>query len=401
MPVYKYEAIDTLGKSCKGVVESDSERSARQDIVRQGLTLIEIKGIGQTSGRIFLFREVLSSSDQVLFARQLCILLSAGLTIEDSLQALFQQAEKKYFRSLILFLRSEILEGSTLADALLKRKKDFPIFFSMLVRAGELSGHLPEILSLLADYLENRQNLFHKVLGALLYPAIVTVFSLFVIILMMVYVVPQVVGVFAHTKHQLPLLTRILIGVSGFLKAYWMWLVGMLGFLAWQFLRLLRSESKLFKFHSFLIKVPIVGKLVLALNTVRFSSTLAILLKGGVSLLQALAVSGSVIQNLPLKRLINRAEVLVSEGATLAAALSTEKFLPPIFLHLISNGEKTGQLPMLLDKASLILQRDAERRIMLFANLLEPLLILFTGGMVLTIVLAILMPILDMNTLIK
>ncbi|WP_092343148.1 MULTISPECIES: type II secretion system inner membrane protein GspF [Candidatus Ichthyocystis] len=401
MPVYRYEAIDELGKSCKGVIESDSERLARQDIVRQGLILVEINSIAQTSGRFFLFREVLSSSDQVLFARQLCILLSAGLTIEDSLQALVQQAEKKYFRSLILFLRSEILEGSTLADALLKRKKDFPVFFSMLVRAGELSGHLPEILSLLADYLENRQNLFHKVLGALLYPAIVTVFSLFVIILMMVYVVPQVVGVFAHTKHQLPLLTRILIGASGFLKTYWVWLVGVLGVLAWQFLRLLKSETKLFKFHNFLIKLPIVGKLVLALNTVRFSSTLAILLKGGVSLLQALTVSGSVIQNLPLKRLINRAEVLVSEGATLASALSTEKFLPPIFLHLISNGEKTGQLPMLLDKASLILQRDAERRIMLFASLLEPMLILFTGGMVLTIVLAILMPILDMNTLIK
>lgn len=401
MPVYKYKAIDSLGKPCAGVIESDSERLARQSILQQGLTLLEIRGADYSDRGFFVFRESLSSSDQVLFARQLSILLSAGLTIEDSLLALVQQSEKKHFRATVAVLRSDILEGSTLADALLKRGKDFPKFFSMLVRAGEMSGSLSEVLSLLSDYLENRQQLFQKVVGALVYPAIVTLFSMFVIVLMMVYVVPQVVGVFAHSKHQLPFLTRFLIGASYFLKKYGLLILLLLGIGVILFCRWVRLEDRLFKVHRFINKFPVVGRLIIALNTARFSATLAILLKGGVSLLQALSISAESVQNFPLRRLINRSETLVSEGATLASALSAERFLPAIFLHLIANGEKTGQLPALLDKASNIMQRDAERRIMLFASLLEPILIMLTGGIVLSIVLAILIPILDMNTLVK
>jgi general secretion pathway protein F len=405
MPAYRYQAIDELGVAQNGVIDADSPRAARAALRSQKLLPLQVDSIStqlDTHGTISArrFGDRLSSAELALFTRQLASLLEAGLPLEQSLAALLDQAERHYMRDLIASIKTQIATGASLSQALSQHPRDFSDIHRALVYSGEQIGQLPRVLSRLADHIERRNALTQKIRLAFTYPAIVTVVAFAIVLFLLTYVVPQIVSVFANTKQKLPLLTVLMLGVSDFVRHYgWMVVLTLAAAgIGWH--RALRNPALKLRWHTWLLTAPLYGKFERSLNTARFASTLAITTGSGVPILQALQTSSNTLSNMALRAQTDEATASVREGVSLASALSVHKHFPAMLIHMIRAGETTGELPAMLERAAQAQEQDLERRALIMASLLEPALILVMGIVVLLIVLAVLMPIIEINQLI-
>lgn len=406
MPAFRYEAVDAVGATRKGVLNADSPRAARAELRLQGLVPLavdliaaQVDAAGVTKRRGF--GERLSTTELALFTRQLASLLEAGLPLEQAFSALLEQAERPYLRDLIASIRSEVIGGAAFSDVLARHPRDFAEIYRALVASGEQIGHLSRVLSRLADYIERRNALVQKVKLAFTYPAIVTVVAFSIVIFLLTYVVPQIVSVFANTKQKLPMLTVIMLALSDFVRHYGLVVgVALIGaWVAWR--RALQQPALKRRWHTWLLTAPLYGKFERSLNTARFASTLAITTGSGVPILRALDTSRDTLTNVAMQELVADASGAVREGVSLARALSAQKHFPPMLIHMIRAGEITGELPAMLERAASAQEQDLERRTLTIAGLLEPALILAMGVVVLLIVLAVLMPIIEINQLVR
>jgi len=406
VPAFRYEAVDAAGSDKKGVVSADSARAARAELRGLGLVPIKVDPIAsqvddQGLTKRSVFGNHLSTIELALFTRQLASLLEASLPLEQAFSALLEQAERTYVRDLIASIRSEVMGGSSLSDSLAKHPRDFSDIYRALVTSGEQIGQLARVLSRLADYIERRNILVQKVKLAFTYPAIVTVVAFLIVIFLLTYVVPQIVSVFANTKQQLPFLTTVMLGVSDFVRHYG-WFVSLAVIaLAIGWRQALKNPALKMRWHTWLLTAPFYGRFERSLNTSRFASTLAITTGSGVPILRALQTSRDTLTNVAMRAQVEAATTSVREGTGLAQALSAHKHFPAMLIHMIRSGEMTGELPAMLERAANAQEQDLERRAMTMAGLLEPALILAMGVVVLLIVLAVLMPIIEINQLVR
>ncbi|MEJ8838639.1 type II secretion system inner membrane protein GspF [Ramlibacter sp. AN1133] len=404
MPAYAFEALDAEGATQKGVIEADTARAARGLLRGRALVPLEVRpvssgGEGESSGtsRVLLRRRVFSSTALAIWTRQLAGLVGSGLTLERALTALADEADTEHQHHLVAALRAEVNAGSSFAKALARFPREFEDIYIAVVGAGEQTGHLGMVLERLADDLEERQALNAKLLAATLYPAIVTVAAIVIVLLLMTYVVPQVANVFAGTKRALPLLTVIMLGLSAFVRSWGLAVLGALA-VAFAILRMsLRNPAFRERFDAGWLKLPLVGRLSRGYNAARFAGTLAMLAGAGVPILKALQAAAETLGNRAMRVDALDALVLVREGAPLASAIGQKKRFPGLLSMFARLGEQTGQLPQMLQRAANQLSAEVQRRAMQLATLLEPLLIIGMGLIVMLIVLAVLLPIIQLN----
>lgn len=405
MGAYEFTALDDSGKERKGVLEADTPRQIRQQLRDKGwapLAVVEVRQREERSARRrSLFQPRISAVDLALITRQFATLVRSGLPIEEALQALSRQTEKSRLKSMMMAVRARVMEGHSLATALADFPHVFPDLYRATVAAGEQSGYLDRVLERLADYTETRQTLQQKTTLALIYPLLVLIVSILVVALLMVYVVPQIVQVFEGIGQKLPPLTRGLIAVSDFTRSYGVYvLIAVVAATVLARMALRKSGPKRW-FHHVLLRLPMISRLVRGLNTARFARTLSILTGSSVPVLEALRISASVISNVPMHAAVDEAARRVREGAALHTALERSGYFPPMTIHLIASGEASGKLEEMLERAADSQEREMEVLITTITELFGPLLILIMGGMVLVIVLAILLPIFDLNQLVK
>jgi general secretion pathway protein F len=405
MAAFRYEAYDAAGRPHKGVLEADTARQLRARLREQGLLVAEVATVSEDTmargSNRWHWRRGLSGAQLSLVTRQFATLLAAGLPVEQTLNALIEQADTDYQRQVLAGVRGEVLAGHSLAHALQKYPRVFPALYVTLVAAGEQSGRLGEVMERLADYTESHQALRQKVGLAFIYPAIVTLVAGTVVLGLLTYVVPQVVNVFQNTNQTLPWLTLALIGVSDFLRAsWWLWLAAIIS-AVWAARRALRLPGPRLRFHRWLLRLPLVGTMVRGVNSAQLASTLGILVGSGVPLLAALQAGAGVVNSLPMRQAVEEAARRVREGGSLSRALATAKLFPPMLVHMIASGEASGRLVHMLERAAEQQGREMENRVMGLTSLLEPLLIVVMGVVVLVIVLAILLPIFEMNQLVR
>jgi len=396
MEAFRYQALDAAGRSVSGVVQADTPREARAQLRARGLLPSTVrKPVLHTWGR------AISAAELSLLTRQMATLLDSGLTMEQALAALIEEAEASRTREALAGVKAEVMAGASLAAALGSHERSFPEFYRALVHGGEESGALPTVLQHLADYLDARQALRQKTSLALLYPVLVGVVALAIVTGLLVYVVPQVVQVFQQSRQALPLLTRALIGLSDFLRAAWPYLTATgVGVFVITHMTLRRPGPRR-RWHALLLRLPGLGPLIRGVDTSRFASTLAILVGGGVPLLAALASGARVMGNAVMREAVERAIERVREGTSLARALGETRVFPPLLVHLVASGEASGKLEQMLGRAARLEIQALERRLAVFLTLLEPAMILVMGAAVLLIVLAILLPIIEINQLVR
>ncbi len=404
MPAFEYVALDTTGKKKKGVLEGDSARHIRQKLREQNLLPVSVdeaaqresvqsKGLGIQRG--------ISAADLSLITRQLATLTKSGLPLDEATATVAKQTEKPRLQRLILGIRSKVLEGHSLADGMGQFPHIFTNLYRSTVAAGEQTGHLDIVLERLADYTESRQQLQNKIRMALFYPAILTVMAITIVSFLLAYVVPEVVKVFEDSGQTLPVITRIMIASSDILRDYYLVIIGVIVFIIMAFSMLYRQPVSKEKIHQLWLKLPLVGRLVRGSNTARFTRTLSILVASGVPLLDALKISGQVVENLPMRHAILDAGLRVREGSNLAKSLDVSGYFPPIVVNLIASGEVSGNLDAMLERSSVNQEQELETLISTLMGLLEPLLIMVMGVVVLLIVLAILLPIFNLNQLVQ
>lgn len=403
MPAYAFEALDAEGATQKGVIEADTAKAARGALRVRGLVPLEVRPVssGESAGaetaRSLFTRPVFSSTTLAIWTRQLAGLVGSGLTLERALTALADEADNEKQHHLLAALRAEVNAGSPFAKALSRFPRDFSDIYIAVVGAGEQSGHLGRVLERLADDLEERQALNAKLLAATLYPAIVTVAAIGIVLLLMTYVVPQVASVFAGTKRALPLLTVLMLALSSFVRSWGLVLLVLLaaGFAGLRFA--LRNVGFRERFDAGWLKLPLLGKLARGYNASRFAGTLAMLAGAGVPILKALQAAAETLGNRAMRADAMDMLVLVREGAPLASALAQKKRFPGLLAMFARMGEQTGQLPAMLQRAAIQLSAEVQRRALQLATLLEPLLIVGMGMVVMLIVLAVLLPIIQLN----
>jgi len=401
MEAFQYQALDSAGRTVSGVVQADTARQARSQLRAQGLLPSTIGPVRARERARQRWARAIKPAELSLVTRQLATLLGSGLTMEQSLNALIESANEPLTRETLTGVKSEVTAGLSLAGALGVYEKSFPDFYRALVHGGEESGALPVVLQHLADYLDARQAMKQKTGLALLYPILVTIVALSIVTGLLVYVVPQVVQVFQQSRQSLPLLTRALIAVSDGLRAAWPYLAALIIGGAFGARAALRRDANRRRWHAFLLGLPWLGPLIRGTNTSRFASTLAITTGSGVPILRALETSRDTLSYVAMRQLVEQASDSVREGASLARSLSAQKHFPPMLVHMIRAGEITGELPAMLDRAASAQESDLERRTLTIAGLLEPMLILAMGVVVLLIVLAVLMPIIEINQLVR
>jgi general secretion pathway protein F len=401
MEAFRYEALDAGGRTVSGVVQADSPRQARAQLRAQGLLPSAVDPVRARERARQPWARGISPNELSLVTRQLATLLASGLTVEQSLSALIEEAAAPMTREVLGGVKSEITAGLSLAGALGAYDRSFPDFYRALVHGGEESGALPTVLQHLADYLDARQALKQKTTLALLYPVLVTIVAISIVTGLLVFVVPQIVQVFQQSRQSLPLLTRALIALSDFMRAAWPYLaVGIIGAVTAGRLALRRDAPRR-SWHALLLGMPWVGPLIRGVNTSRFASTLAILVGGGVPLLSALNSGARVMTNMVMRNAAESAVERVREGESLARALGATRAFPPLMIHLVASGEVSGKLEQMLQRAAELETQALERRLAVFLTLLEPVMILVMGGIVLMIVLAILLPIIEINQLVR
>ncbi|MBE7375309.1 GspF family T2SS innner membrane protein variant XcpS [Pseudomonas lopnurensis] len=403
MAAFEYIALDPRGRQQKGLIEADSPRQARQLLRDRQWAPLEVKQARsrEEPGRGgFGFGRGLSARDLALITRQLATLVQAALPIEEALRAAAAQSGSAKIKSMLLAVRARVMEGHSLAAALREYPSAFPELYRATVAAGEHAGHLGLVLDQLADYTDQRQQSRQKIQLALLYPVILLVASLAIVVLLLGYVVPDVVKVFVNTGQELPALTRGLIASSDLVKD-WGWLILLGGIGAVLAMRAaLRDEAFRLRWHAFILRLPLIGRLSRATHTARFASTLAILTKSGVPLVEALSIAAAVIANRRIRERVVEAAQKVREGSSLTRALEATGEFPPMMLHMIASGEKSGELDQMLARTARNQENDLAAQVSLLVGLFEPFMLVFMGAVVLVIVLAILMPILSLNQLV-
>jgi len=400
MEAFRYEALDAAGRTISGIVQADTPRQARAQLRAQGLHPSAIDLVRARERASQPWARGISSDELSLVTRQMATLLASGLTMEQSLSALIEEAAQPLTREVLGGVKGEISAGMSLAAAMGTYERSFPDFYRALVHGGEESGALPTVLQHLADYLDARQALKQKTTLALLYPVLVTLVAVSIVTGLLVFVVPQIVQVFQQSRQSLPLLTRGLIALSDFLRLTWPFVaVGGVGAVLAVRLALRRDEPRR-RWDAMLLHAPWLGPLIRGVNTSRFASTLAILVGGGVPLLSALNSGARVMTNMVMREAIEGAIERVREGESLARALGATHAFPPLMVHLVASGEVSGKLEQMLQRAAVLETQALERRLAVFLTLLEPVMILVMGGVVLMIVLAILLPIIEINQLV-
>ena len=404
MPAFRFEALDALGKSTTGLLEADNARAARSQLRAQALVplaVAQVASAGTATTGLRLGGRVFNSTSLAVWTRQIAGLVGSGLPLERALTALSDEAEDPKQRELVAHLRSEVNSGSPFAQALASAPREFDDVYRGVVGAGEQSGALGTVLERLADDLEARQELRGRLIGATLYPAIVSCIAIVIVIFLVTYVVPQVATVFTSSKRALPFLTQAMMAISGFLRSWgWLLLVAIAAAVG-LLLTSLRNESFRERFDAGWLELPLIGRLSRGYNAARFAGTLAMLAGAGVPILKALQAAAETLSNRAMRADAMDALVQVREGAPLASALAGKKRFPGILSMFARLGEQTGQLPVMLDRAAKQLSAEVQRRAMQMATVLEPLLIVGMGAIVMMIVLAVLLPIIQLNSFVK
>jgi general secretion pathway protein F len=404
MGAFEYTALDNSGKERRGVLEGDTARHVRSQLREQQLLPVTVTELATQEARrqkSFSFGSGVSATDLSLLTRQLATLSRAGLPLEEALLAVSQQSEKARVQSVLLGVRAKVMEGHTLADGLAEYPRVFPEIYRATVSAGEQAGHLDEVLERLADYTENREVIRQKVLGALLYPIALTGMCFIIVSILLVFVVPKVVDVFDSYRAKLPLSTRALIWTSEFIREWGIWLLIGLAVLIWFAVQRLKDPAVRNRYGRLQLRLPIVGRIVRGLNTARFTRTLSILSGSSVPVLEALRIAGEVVTNLPMREAVAHATARVREGAPIGRSLAASRLFPPMTIHLISSGESSGELDTMLQRSAESQERELDGLLTAMVGLLGPLLIVGMGVFVIGIVFAMLLPIFQMNSLIR
>jgi len=403
MAAFEYRCLDHKGKMRKGTMEADSARWVRQKLREKGWVPVAVEEIqGQTQRtRLFSRSGKLNTAQQALITRQMATLIRSGLPVEEALSSVAKQHNKEHVVHIILGVRSKVMEGYSLAASLADYPKAFNQMYCATVAAGEKSGHLEQVLEQLAEYLETRSDAGRTVTQSLIYPAFIMVFSLVIIVLMMTYVVPRMVEVFSRNEQALPLLTRVMIAVSDFLRD-WLWLVALIITIAVVvFIRALKNPHFRMQVHIRLAKMPLMGKLVCTSDSTRLASTLGILARSGVPLVEAMAISSQVITNLAIREAVLDATRRVREGGSLSHALGKSDYFPAMMVQMIASGESSGELDRMLTRGAEYQEKELAGVVDTVVSLLGPMMLLFMAGLVFLIVLAMMQPILQMNALFK
>ena len=410
MAAYKYRALDSDGKLIKGVLEGDSERQIRAQLRTKSLRPIEVTSAGRRAAngtradpgtKRGWFAPRLSASELALVTRQLATLVASSLPLDECLQAAAEQTRRPSTKALLLQVRSKVAEGHTLAHAMGQFPQTFGDMYRAMVTAGEQAGQLGPVLEQLADYTENRQHTAQKLQMALIYPFVLIGVAIAVVTALMMFVVPEMVGIFAQTKTELPPLTVALIATSDFLTNYGVLLMVGLVILVVVIQRLLKNPVYKKVSDATLLRVPGIRRVLIGMDTARFSSTLSILMASGVPLLDALKIAGAVMNNLVLRASSQEVASKVQEGSSLNRALSQEDYFPPMMVHMVASGETSGELESMLERSASNQERELEATLGTVMALFEPIMVVFMGGLVLTIVMAILLPIFDLNTMVR
>ena len=402
MPNYQYEAAEqNTGKISHGHIDAESERNARQLLRTQGLIPLKISS-SQSARTTWSFgRARLRGSELAWLTRQLANLLEAGLTLESTLTAALEQADRKPVSSLLAAIRADVRAGHRLSDAMTAHPREFPALYRGLIEAGESSGELASVMSRLANYLDTRQTTQNRLATALIYPALVTLVALAMVLFLLTNVVPQVVGAFTHTHQRLPWATELLLAISDYVQ-HWGWQTALLlGTLLLAAKFALRNPAIRKGWDARMLGIPVAGRYIRETNTERFASTMSILIGSGVPLLLALESSRKTLSNTHLQSCVEDATERVRQGNTLYAALQAQKVFPPILLYLVESGERTGKLSELLERAASTLAAEVQQRTTRLTAILEPMATLVMGALVLFIVLAIMLPIIEINQLVQ
>ena len=400
MPAYSFEALDPQGQTQRGVLEAETARAARTQLRAQDWVPLKVEAVqrrGNGLNTVIWESKVFSSTELSVWTRQLAGLVSAGLPLERALSALTDEAETPRQRDLVSALRTEVNAGAPFAKALAQHPREFSDIYTAVIGAGEQSGHLGLVLERLADDLQEQQNLRGKLLAAGLYPAIVCVVALVIVLFLLAYVVPQVAQVFSSNQQQLPALTRVMLALSSFVQNFWLWGVLLMAALATASHLALKQVGMRLRWDAAWLQLPLIGRLARGYNAARFASTLAMLASAGVPILKALQAATDTLNNTALKRDAQDALVLVREGAPLASALAQHPRFPRLLVMFSRLGEQTGTLPTMLQRAANQLSEEVQRRALQLATVLEPLLIVVMGAMVMLIVLAVMLPIIQLN----
>jgi len=404
MGAFEYTAVDTAGREHRGILEGDTPRQVRQLLRERALLPVAVEAVAREERAArpsFSLARRVSAADMSLFTRQLATLCKAGLPLEEALLAVSQQTEKPRLQSIVLGVRAKVMEGHTLADGFADFPRVFPEIYRATVSAGEQAGHLDAVLERLADYTESREEIRQKVLGAMLYPICLSVMCVAIVSGLLVYVVPKVVGVFRSSHARLPIMTRALIAFSDFMRVYGIWLLIAVVIAVWLLRRWLRHPGPARRFHLLQLRLPVVGKLVRGFNTARFTRTLSILTAASVPVLEALRIAGGVVTCLPMRDAVEEASLRVREGASIGRSLGVSRLFPPMTIHLISSGESSGELENMLERAAASQERELDGLLTALVGLLGPGMIVLMGVFVMGIVFAMLLPIFEMNQLVR
>ena len=404
MPAFEYQALDAAGRTHKGVLQGDTPKAVRQSLRDQGLMPLELTEVReQAPRREFkdLFGRGVSAADLSILTRQWATLVRAGLPLDEALAALAEQSGDVRARRMLVAVRSKLMEGRTLADSLGEFPESFPELYRSAVAAGEQSGKLDRVLERLAGFLEERRELGQRVVAALIYPALLTLVAFAIIAGLLGYVVPQVVGVFEQLQQTLPWPTRVLLALSAFVRVAGPWMLLAAVAAAIAFRAALSRPAFRSRWHALLMRLPLIGALLKAQDTARFARTLSIATAASVPLLEALRLGASTLNLLPLREAIAAAAARVREGGSLSRALAESGRFPALLTRLVGSGEKSGELEPMLDHAADLQEKQVQGALGAFVAILEPLLIVAMGGIVLFMVLAILLPIFEMNQIIR
>lgn len=403
MATFFYKALDARGKQKKGTLEADSARLLRQQLRASGLTPIEVGSIADKGSKnsVSLLRSKIKTSDLALITRQLSTLVASSIPIEECLHAVAEQCDKPKIKTMIIAVRGGVVEGHTLADSMRAFPVVFDHLFCAMVAAGEKSGHLDKVLDRLADYVEQRQEMRSKMLQAMIYPIVLTLVAIAVISILLASVVPQVVGQFEHMGADLPGSTQFLIAASDLIRGYGIYFLIFVVASLFSIKQVLKKPAKQLAFDKQLLKLPVIGRVANELNTARFARTLSILNSSAVPLLEAMSIAGQVLSNLYIREQVGEATERVREGSSLGQSLKSTKLFPPMMLHMITSGEKSGELGDMLERSADNQDKQFSSQVSIALGLFEPALVISMAGVVLFIVTAILQPILQLNNMVS
>ena len=404
MAAFSYKAMNAKGKNVSGVLEGDNPRQIRQQLREKGLVPLEVDQVAEKASKgtskFTLFQPRISTSDLALLTRQLATLIESALPIEEALLAVAEQSDKPRHKNMMMAVRSKVVEGHGLADALSEFPSVFDTLYRAMVAAGEKSGHLDTVLNRLADYTERRQQVKSQIVQAMIYPIMMLVVAVGIVSLLLAYVVPKIIGQFDNMGQELPTVTQILIGMSDATRDYGLYALVVMGLLMVGYQRLLQKASFRLASDRRRLKMPVMGNVVKGLNTSRFASTLSILTASAVPVLEGMRIAGNVLDNKYIQGLVQDAAQRVQEGASLRSSLEQTKVFPPMMMHMIASGEKSGELQSMLARAADNQDREFEAQVNIALSIMGPVLILAMAGIVFFIVIAILLPIISLNSMI-